>query len=62
GKRPALLLLDEPMADLDPLARHELMGTLIAPRSPVRGTRRPARVCPPPGRPECAHRGTPWTY
>ncbi|MFH9663016.1 ABC transporter ATP-binding protein [Streptomyces sp. NPDC017248] len=30
GKRPALLLLDEPMADLDPLARHELMGTLMA--------------------------------
>ncbi|MYW20879.1 ATP-binding cassette domain-containing protein [Streptomyces sp. SID2955] len=30
GKRPALLLLDEPMADLDPLARHELRGTLMA--------------------------------
>ncbi|MFF9089992.1 ABC transporter ATP-binding protein [Streptomyces sp. NPDC014991] len=30
GKRPRLLLLDEPMADLDPLARHELMGTLMA--------------------------------
>ncbi|MEU0049591.1 ABC transporter ATP-binding protein [Streptomyces sp. NPDC006184] len=30
GKRPGLLLLDEPMADLDPLARHELMGTLMA--------------------------------
>jgi ABC-2 type transport system ATP-binding protein len=30
GKRPALLLLDEPMADLDPLARHQLMGTLMA--------------------------------
>ncbi|MFJ7149327.1 ABC transporter ATP-binding protein [Streptomyces sp. NPDC100445] len=30
GKRPKLLLLDEPMADLDPLARHELMGTLMA--------------------------------
>src|SRR5882757_9293628 len=30
GKRPELLLLDEPMADLDPLARHELMGTLMA--------------------------------
>ncbi|WP_369390240.1 ABC transporter ATP-binding protein [Streptomyces sp. CG1] len=30
GKRPALLLLDEPMADLDPLARHELMGALMA--------------------------------
>ncbi|MFJ3171570.1 ABC transporter ATP-binding protein [Streptomyces roseus] len=30
GKRPALLLLDEPMADLDPLARHRLMGTLMA--------------------------------
>ncbi|MFJ4951559.1 ABC transporter ATP-binding protein [Streptomyces sp. NPDC088760] len=30
GKRPDLLLLDEPMADLDPLARHELMGTLMA--------------------------------
>ncbi|MFZ4284108.1 MULTISPECIES: ABC transporter ATP-binding protein [Streptomyces] len=30
GKRPELMLLDEPMADLDPLARHELMGVLMA--------------------------------
>ncbi|MER7735813.1 ABC transporter ATP-binding protein [Streptomyces erythrochromogenes] len=30
GKRPRLLLLDEPMADLDPLARHRLMGILMA--------------------------------
>ncbi|MFJ9032100.1 ABC transporter ATP-binding protein [Streptomyces sp. NPDC102274] len=30
GKRPDLLLLDEPMADLDPLARHQLMGALLA--------------------------------
>ncbi|MEU3777722.1 ABC transporter ATP-binding protein [Streptomyces sp. NPDC032472] len=30
GKRPSLLLLDEPMADLDPLARHQLMGVLMA--------------------------------
>ncbi|MCX4549282.1 ABC transporter ATP-binding protein [Streptomyces sp. NBC_01387] len=30
GKRPELMLLDEPMADLDPLARHELMGTLMS--------------------------------
>ncbi|MET9398409.1 ABC transporter ATP-binding protein [Kitasatospora sp. NPDC002965] len=30
GKRADLLLLDEPMADLDPLARHELMGALMA--------------------------------
>ncbi|MFI5876686.1 ABC transporter ATP-binding protein [Streptomyces sp. NPDC051445] len=30
AKRPDLLLLDEPVADLDPLARHELMGTLMA--------------------------------
>ncbi|WP_446041791.1 ABC transporter ATP-binding protein [Streptomyces sp. SID1121] len=29
GKRPDLLLLDEPMADLDPLARHQLMGALL---------------------------------
>ncbi len=37
GKRPRLLLLDEPMADLDPLARHRLMGTLLADAS-ERGT------------------------
>ncbi|MFJ2605853.1 ABC transporter ATP-binding protein [Streptomyces sp. NPDC087425] len=30
GKRPDLLLLDEPMSDLDPLVRHELMGALLA--------------------------------
>ncbi|MFI1065940.1 ATP-binding cassette domain-containing protein [Streptomyces spororaveus] len=30
GKRPVLMLLDEPMADLDPLARLELMGALMA--------------------------------
>lgn len=30
GKRPELLLMDEPMADLDPLARHELMGVLMS--------------------------------
>ncbi|MEU7106063.1 ABC transporter ATP-binding protein [Streptomyces sp. NPDC046215] len=30
GKRPGLLLLDEPMADLDPLAAHELAGLLMA--------------------------------
>ncbi|THA29786.1 ABC transporter ATP-binding protein [Streptomyces sp. A1277] len=30
GKRPEILLLDEPMADLDPLARHQLMGVLMA--------------------------------
>ncbi|GAA0484320.1 ABC transporter ATP-binding protein [Streptomyces olivaceiscleroticus] len=30
GKRPQLLMLDEPMADLDPLARHELSGLLLA--------------------------------
>ncbi|MFJ3763132.1 ATP-binding cassette domain-containing protein [Streptomyces sp. NPDC090082] len=30
GKRPGLLLLDEPMADLDPLGRHQLMGLLMA--------------------------------
>ncbi|MER7727827.1 ABC transporter ATP-binding protein [Streptomyces sp. NPDC096323] len=29
GKRPELLLLDEPMADLDPLGRHQLMGALM---------------------------------
>ncbi|MFE7121172.1 ATP-binding cassette domain-containing protein [Streptomyces sp. NPDC057654] len=30
GKRPDLLLLDEPLADLDPLVRHEVMGLLMA--------------------------------
>ncbi|MYS84061.1 ABC transporter ATP-binding protein [Embleya scabrispora] len=30
GKRPNLLVLDEPMADLDPLARHETAATLMA--------------------------------
>ncbi|MEU3862549.1 ABC transporter ATP-binding protein [Streptomyces sp. NPDC028722] len=30
GKRPDLLMLDEPMSDLDPLVRHELMGALMA--------------------------------
>ncbi|MFJ2215239.1 ABC transporter ATP-binding protein [Streptomyces sp. NPDC101062] len=30
GKRPDLLLLDEPMSDLDPLVRHEMMGALLA--------------------------------
>ncbi|WP_052443053.1 ABC transporter ATP-binding protein [Streptacidiphilus neutrinimicus] len=29
GKRPDVLLLDEPMSDLDPLSRHQLMGTLM---------------------------------
>ncbi|MFD3869368.1 ABC transporter ATP-binding protein [Streptomyces sp. NPDC058623] len=29
AKRPTLLLLDEPMADLDPLARQQLMGVLM---------------------------------
>ncbi|MFB6888327.1 ABC transporter ATP-binding protein [Kitasatospora sp. NPDC056327] len=30
GKRPDLLLLDEPMADLDPLARHDLGALMMA--------------------------------
>jgi ABC-2 type transport system ATP-binding protein len=30
GKRPEVLLLDEPLADLDPLARHRVTGVLMA--------------------------------
>ncbi|MGW4379036.1 ABC transporter ATP-binding protein [Kitasatospora sp. NPDC004531] len=30
GKRAELLLLDEPLADMDPLARHELTGILMS--------------------------------
>ena len=30
GKRPDLLMLDEPLSDLDPLVRHEMMGMLLA--------------------------------
>ncbi|MFI9203486.1 ATP-binding cassette domain-containing protein [Streptomyces sp. NPDC053048] len=30
GKRPDLLLLDEPLADLDPLVRREVMGLVMA--------------------------------
>jgi len=30
GRRPSLLLLDEPLAELDPLARRQVMGTLLA--------------------------------
>ncbi|MFH7597192.1 ABC transporter ATP-binding protein [Streptomyces racemochromogenes] len=37
GKRADLLLLDEPLADLDPLARHEIMGLLMA-EAAERGT------------------------
>ncbi|WP_069170605.1 ABC transporter ATP-binding protein [Streptomyces griseus] len=37
GKRPDLLLLDEPMSDLDPLARDE-MGTLLMAEAVERGT------------------------
>ncbi|MEB3962667.1 ABC transporter ATP-binding protein [Streptomyces kunmingensis] len=37
GKRPDLLLLDEPMSDLDPVARKELMGILLG-EAAERGT------------------------
>ncbi|WP_327114424.1 ABC transporter ATP-binding protein [Streptomyces sp. NBC_01341] len=37
GKRPDVLLLDEPMSDLDPLARHE-MSTLLMAEAVERGT------------------------
>jgi ABC-2 type transport system ATP-binding protein len=30
AKRPRLLILDEPLAALDPLARHDFMGTVLA--------------------------------
>jgi ABC-2 type transport system ATP-binding protein len=37
GKRPDLLLLDEPMSDLDPVARHD-MSTLLMSEAVERGT------------------------
>ena len=37
GKRPELLLLDEPMADLDPVARSEIMAALMT-EAAERGT------------------------
>ncbi|MFJ7209610.1 ABC transporter ATP-binding protein [Streptomyces sp. NPDC098789] len=37
GKRPRLLMLDEPMADLDPLVRHE-MARLLVTEAAVHGT------------------------
>ncbi|WP_210577882.1 ABC transporter ATP-binding protein [Streptomyces sp. GESEQ-4] len=37
GKSPDLLMLDEPMSDLDPVVRHEIMGTLLA-EAAERGT------------------------
>ncbi|MFD9130610.1 ABC transporter ATP-binding protein [Kitasatospora sp. NPDC059571] len=37
GRQPDLLVLDEPMSDLDPLARHQLMGLLMA-EAAERGT------------------------
>lgn len=30
GRRPELLLLDEPLAELDPLARRQVLGTVLA--------------------------------
>jgi ABC-type multidrug transport system ATPase subunit len=30
GRRPGLVMLDEPLSDLDPLARKEVMQTLMA--------------------------------
>ena len=30
GRRPSLLLLDEPLAELDPLARRQVMGSVLA--------------------------------
>lgn len=37
GKRPDLLMLDEPMSDLDPVVRNEIMGVLLA-EAAERGT------------------------
>ena len=41
GKRPELLLLDEPVANLDPLARRQFLAELMESRSGRRPDRRP---------------------
>ncbi len=45
AKRPQLLILDEPMARLDPMARHDFLGVLMAAVAEGPWAWRPERSC-----------------